>query len=70
MSDNTFKIYLKKNTKLSICSCGHSKKMPICDNSHREKNKKNKLNYKSVKVISSNDTNLLLTSKMWLNEDE
>ena len=57
MKINSFNIDLKKNTKYSVCTCGQSKKMPICDNTHREKNKNNKLKYKSIKIISSNDVN-------------
>ena len=48
-------IQLKKNMKCSICSCGMSKKLPYCDNAHRDYNKHNNTNYKSVKVVSSGD---------------
>ena len=48
-------IKLKKNIKYSICSCGLSKKMPYCDNAHRDYNKINNTNYKSVKVCLLND---------------
>ena len=36
------KIDIRKNIKYSFCSCGLSKKLPFCDNEHRNFNKKNK----------------------------
>ena len=49
------KLKLKKNIKYSICSCGLSKKMPVCDNAHRYFNQKNGTNYKSVKLTPDDD---------------
>ena len=46
------KIKLYKGKKYSICSCGLSKNIPFCDNEHREHNKKNGTNYKSVKIVT------------------
>ena len=43
-------IKIKKNVKYSLCSCGKSKKLPYCDNAHREYNAQNNCSYKSVKV--------------------
>ena len=42
----------KKNVKYSICSCGLSKKIPYCDNAHREFNLENSTQYKSIKIFA------------------
>ena len=65
-----YKIKLKKNNKYKICACGHSKSLPFCDNNHREINKKNKIKYKSIKLISSNNTDIQISSKMWNKDNE
>ena len=58
-------IQLKKNMKCSICSCGVSKKLPYCDNSHREYNKNNNTNYKSVKVYLLDDEKIKIACSNW-----
>ena len=63
--DKTTIIQLKKNMKCSICSCGVSKKLPYCDNSHREYNKINDTNYKSVKIYLSDDRNMKVSCSNW-----
>ena len=45
-------INLKAGKKYSICSCGLSKILPYCDNTHRDYNAKNATEYKSLKIIS------------------
>ena len=62
-------IKLKKNTKCSICSCGISKKLPYCDNSHRKYNKINNTNYKSVKIYLLDDENIKVSCSNW-DDDE
>ena len=64
------KIKLKKNKIYSICSCGLSKKMPVCDNAHRLFNEKNNTTFKSIKIIPDLDVELLLASSNWNNKDE
>ena len=64
-----YKVLLKKNMKYSICSCGLSKILPYCDNAHRLFNKQNKTNYKSIKIISSKDVELEITSSTWIKND-
>ena len=61
-------IKLKKNIKYSICSCGLSKKMPYCDNAHRDYNKINNTNYKSVKVCLLNDEKVEIYCSNWSDE--
>lgn len=58
-------IKLKENKKYSICSCGLSKILPFCDNTHREFNVANNMEYKSVKIISEKDTIIKVTSSRW-----
>ena len=64
------KIKVEKGRKYSVCSCGKSKVIPICDNSHRECNKEKSTNYKSVKFWSEKDTELYVYSTSWDNEEE
>ena len=59
------KINLKSGKKYSICSCGLSKTLPFCDNSHREFNKMNKTDYKSLKINPENDIMIEVTSSRW-----
>lgn len=61
---------VKKNVKYSICSCGLSKKLPYCDNAHREFNENNNTNYKSIKIISSNNVKIKINCSNWLDNDE
>jgi len=65
---NSMKV--KKNVKYSICSCGLSKKLPYCDNAHREFNENNNTNYKSIKIISSNNVKIKINCSNWLDNDE
>ena len=39
--------------------------MPICDDAHRKLNEEKNTNYKSLKITSSEDTILDLTSSNW-----
>ena len=56
---------LKAGKKYSICSCGISKILPFCDNSHREFNTVNGTEYKSLKISPDNDTSIEVTSSRW-----
>ncbi len=58
-------IKLKAGKKYSICSCGLSESLPFCDNSHREFNVANNIEYKSVKIIPETDTKIDVTSSRW-----
>lgn len=59
------KIKLYKGKKYSICSCGLSKNLPFCDNEHRDHNKKNGTNYKSVKIIAEETVSIDIYSSTW-----
>ena len=58
-------IKLKAGKKYSICSCGLSKSLPFCDNTHREYNAANNMEYKSVKITPEKDTIIKVTSSRW-----
>mgnify|MGYP001163790976 CR=1 FL=1 len=58
-------IKLKSEKKYSICSCGLSRSLPFCDNSHREFNANSGMEYKSVKITSTKDTTIKVTSSRW-----
>ena len=64
------KIKLKADKKYSICSCGLSKILPFCDNTHRVFNAENNTEYKSVKIASEKDTVIELTSSRWRSIEE
>ncbi len=61
------KIKLSKETTYSICTCGLSKKLPLCDNNHRKTNKINNTNYKSVKITPRKDAIIDINSSTWKN---
>ena len=58
-------IKLKAGKKYSICSCGLSGILPFCDNTHREFNAVNNVEYKSVKITPEKDTIIKVTSSRW-----
>ena len=64
------KIKLKAGKKYSICSCGLSKSLPFCDNSHREFNAQNDTEFKSVKIIPENEMVIQVTSSRWKSVEE
>jgi CDGSH-type Zn-finger protein len=59
------KLKLHKGKKYSVCACGLSKILPLCDNAHREYNEKNGTNYKSVKIIAEETVNSDINSSTW-----
>lgn len=61
------KIKLSKEKTYSICTCGLSKKLPLCDNNHRKTNKINNTNYKSVKITPRKDAIIDIHSSTWKN---
>ena len=63
-------IKLKRGKRYSICSCGLSKSLPYCDNTHREFNAENDTEYKSVKIIPDNDVVIQVTSNRWNKTEE
>ena len=64
------KIEVKKNKLYSICSCGMSASLPLCDNAHREYNSDNNTSYKSVKLICDNASCIEVNSSNWQLDQE
>ena len=58
---------IKKNIKYSLCTCGLSNKLPLCDNAHRKYNNENKgkINFKSIKIRSNKEVDIEIESKNW-----
>ncbi len=65
VNDEFIKIEVKKGQKCSICTCGNSKTIPYCDNSHRKVNEENNTSYKSLKIIPDEDTIIYVYSNNW-----
>ena len=63
-------IKLKAGKKYSICSCGLSCSLPFCDNTHREFNAANNMEYKSVKITPQADTKIEVISSRWESAQE
>ena len=58
-------IKLKACKKYKIRSCGLSKTLPFCDNTHREHNAFHNTEYKSVKITPDKDTVIQVISSRW-----
>ena len=65
MINNDKQIKAKKNILYSICTCGLSKKIPFCDNTHRQIKNISDIEFKSVKISCSKDNILSLKCKTW-----
>ena len=64
-SPESMKLELQKGKKYSICTCGHSKSIPFCDDSHRKINEERGTCYKSLKIRPEADTTLYIDSANW-----
>ena len=64
------KVVLKAGQKCSICTCGHSKTLPFCDETHRIVNEEKGTSYKSLKIWLQEDITLELFSKNWKSEKQ
>jgi len=67
LNKDQMKIKLSKEKTYSICTCGLSKKLPLCDNNHRKTNKINNTNYKSLKMTPKKNAIIDMTSSKWKN---
>ena len=59
------KVKLFEGKRYSFCSCGLSKNLPYCDNAHRVYNEKQGTDYKSLKILPKEDTEVLVYSATW-----
>ena len=64
-TEKSKKVVMKFGRRYKLCTCGESKILPFCDDSHRELNKREGTNYKSIKISSENDTTIYVNSKNW-----
>ena len=60
------KINLKKGQEYKFCTCGESKLIPFCDESHKKLNEEKRTNYKPLKIAPKEDIVLEVSSKNWI----
>ena len=65
--ESAIKVKLKAGKKYALCSCGNSKTMPYCDNTHRDVNEKKGTSYKSFKIYPETDISVHVYSANWDN---
>ena len=65
MRETIKKLIMKKGTQYKFCTCGHSKIIPFCDESHKELNEKTGSGYKSLRIIPEKDIKINISSKNW-----
>ena len=65
IEQETKKVILKAGQKFSVCTCGHSKVLPLCDDTHKEINEEKGTSYRSLKIWPQEDITLDLSSKNW-----
>ena len=70
MEDQLIKINLEKGKQYSICTCGASKCIPICDNSHRIINEEKGTFYRSLKLQPETNISIYVNSKNWPNQEK
>lgn len=61
-------ITLEAKKKYSFCTCGKSKKLPYCDESHKSWNEAQKTCYASFKLWPQEKTTITVASKNWNKE--
>ena len=62
---NSKKVKLTTGQKGSFCSCGQSKTLPFCDDSHREYNAKNGSTFRPVKIWPDRDVEIDAYCSNW-----
>ena len=65
ITKNTKKVVMKAGRRYKLCTCGESKILPFCDDSHRELNEKEGTNYKSIKISPEEDATISVNSNNW-----
>ncbi len=61
-------ITLEGKKKYSFCTCGKSKKIPYCDETHKSINEQQGTQYASLKIWPQEKTTVTLSSKNWRKE--
>ena len=67
---NQYEITLNPGERCSLCTCGHSKTLPLCDSAHREINETRGTSYRSLKVTNPSEDNrkIMTNSGNWKKE--
>ena len=65
LPDTAIEIEVEAGRKYSFCTCGQSKKIPICDNSHKEYSEKTGCHYRSFKVFPQQSGKMHVSSSNW-----
>jgi len=65
--EKTYSITIKQESKCKLCTCGYSKSLPYCDDTHREINEKTRSNFKPIKLTNKGKeiVELEASSKVW-----
>ena len=63
------RISLKKGVKYSFCTCGHSGKIPLCDDTHQRINAEKGTSYKSFKIFPLADCEVMVYSANWIKKE-
>ncbi len=58
-------ISLKAGKRYSLCTCGHSKCLPFCDDAHKRVNEEKGTNYRSLKILPKTDVEIEVHSSTW-----
>ena len=67
---STQKISLQADHKYSFCSCGKSKKLPFCDDTHKIINAEKGTSYKPIKIWPTNDITVEVYCGNWESVNE
>ena len=64
---NFTEIKLAPGETCSICTCGHSKELPFCDDTHKIINEQEDTEYKSLKINNPTDKEIIIkaSSSNW-----
>lgn len=58
-------VVLKAGNQYSLCTCGFSKVLPFCDETHKKVNEEKGTKYCSLKITPDKDVSIKAKSKAW-----
>ena len=65
LPETAIEINAEAGRKYSFCTCGQSKNLPYCDNSHKEYNEKTGSHYRSFKMFPEQSIKMNVSSSNW-----
>ncbi|MBS3102489.1 CDGSH iron-sulfur domain-containing protein [Candidatus Woesearchaeota archaeon] len=68
LPETAVEINAEAGKKYSFCTCGQSKKLPYCDNSHKQYNIDTGSHYRSFKVFPKQSARMHVSSSNWEKE--